>query len=316
VVSNVPLENIFLNTATEFDGLLIDSMNVAIGAGLAWSKTKIAFALSLYVIGYASMTIYSKTDGWGFALAVARAMAIGAILTAANYNYYVRDLFFTDLPNEIAAALNGPRITVNSAQQFDVVWSAVLHYLAFIQAQATGLSNLDDKITAWIFATLCHACLWVSFGMWYISRVFLAVIISIGPFLIILALFRSTRDYVQQWIGKLVGLTVLGLGSAIVLRMVLVILSARMKGVHQNPGMSVDEMIANFAGVTGVFGLSAILMIALPSVISIGAGMGAGHAITGSLIGATGSLMTRKTMQGLKQVAKLGPMLGRHTGAS
>lgn len=310
------LEEVFLNTALEFDAHLIEGMNVAISSGLAWAKVQITAALSLYVIGYAFMTMYARVDAWTFALAAARAMAIAAILTSTNYNYYVRDFFFNDLPNEIARALNGPRITVNSAQQFDVVWSAVLHYTSFILAQATGLSHLDDRMLAWILAYLNHGALWICFGMWYISRVFLAVVISIGPFLIILALFRSTREYVQQWIGKLVGLSVLGLASAVVLRIVLVIMASRLRMVHENPGASVDEMLANSSSVTGIFALATILMIALPSVISIGSGMGAGHAVASGLIGGAASMAGRRGIQGVRGAARLGQMLGKYTGKS
>ncbi len=315
----MPFEGVFLETAKEFDGLLIDGMNAAIISGLGWAKLQITAALSLYVITYAFMTTHGKVDSWTAVLAGGRAMAIGAILMAANYNYYVRDLFFTDLPNQIAAAINGPRVSVNSAQQFDVLWSAVLNYTSYILAQATGISQLDNHLIAWGLAMMNHGALWVCFGMWYMSRVFLAVIISMGPFLILLFLFRSTREYAQQWVGKLVGLTALGLGSAVVLRMILVALTSRLAGMQATPGMSVDQMIANASATTGVFFLSAILMITLPSIISIGAGMGAGHAVAGGLIGGTASMVTRKGIGagigGAKLMGKAGMALGKYTGS-
>lgn len=309
------LEGVFARTAIEYDGLLIEGMNAAISSGLAWARPQLTIALGLYVIGYGFMMMYSKVDGWTFALAVARAMAISAILIAANYNYYVRDLFFTDLPNELARAINGPRVTVNSAEQFDAIWSAVIHYTSYILAQATGLSHMDDRAIAWLYAYICHVALWVSFGMWYISRVFMAVVISMGPFIIILFLFRSTREYAQQWVGKLVGLTALGLGSAIVLRLVVMVLATNLKVMQNNPGTSVDEMLANAAGMTGIFGLGALLMIILPSVISIGSGMGAGHAVASGMIGGGVSMVGRMGVKGVKLGAKIGPALGKYTGS-
>ncbi len=280
------LENVFLNFATELDASLIEGMNHAITEGISWARLQITTALSLYVIGYAFMTMHGKVDSWAFVLAGARAMAIGAILVAANYNYYVRDLFFNDLPNQLARAINGPRVTVNSAEQFDIAWSAVLHYSAYILSQASGWSQFDQRFLVWLAAMLCHASLWVCFGMWYISRVFMAIVIALGPFLIILALFRSTREYVQQWIGKLVGLTVLGLASAILLRMILLLMFARLRSMEANPGMSVDMMIGNAFTVSGIFMIGAVFMIALPSAVAIGAGMGAGHAVASGLTGA------------------------------
>jgi type IV secretory pathway VirB6-like protein len=310
----VALENVFLKTATEFDGLLVEGMNAAIGSGLMWVRPQLTIALGLYVIGYGLMMMYAKVDGWTFALAAARAIAVSTILVLANYNYYVRDLFFTDLPNELARAINGPRVTINSAQQFDVIWSAVIHYTSYILAQATGFSHMDDRAIAWLYAYVSHVALWVCFGMWYISRVFMAVVISMGPYIIILFLFRSTREYVQQWIGKLVGLTALGLGSAIVLRLVMMIMSSQLMVMQQNPGTSVDEMLANSAGVTGVFWLGALMMIILPSVISIGAGMGAGHAVASGMVSSAVSFVGRKGVQGVKLGVKIGPALGKFTG--
>lgn len=310
------LENIFLNTATEFDGLLIEGMNAAIGTGLLWARPQLTIFLGLYVIGYGLMMMYAKVDGWTLALAAARAIAVSTILVLANYNHYVRDLFFTDLPNELAKAINGPRVTVNSAQQFDVIWSAVIHYTSYILAQATGFSHMDDRAVAWLYAYVSHVALWVCFGMWYISRVFMAIVISMGPFIIILFLFRSTREYAQQWVGKLVGLTALGLGSAIVLRLVVMVMTNRLMTMQQNPGMSVDEMLANSAGVTGVFWLGALMMIILPSVISIGAGMGAGHAVASGMISGGVSTVGRASVSSVKLASKAGKTLGRYTGGA
>jgi type IV secretory pathway VirB6-like protein len=310
----VALENVFQRTATEFDGLLVTGMDAAIGSGLMWARPQLTIALGLYVIGYGLMMMYGKSDGWTFALAAARAVAVSTILVLANYNYYVRDLFFTVLPNELARAINGPRVTVNSAQQFDVIWSAVIHYTSYILAQATGLSHMDDRGIAWLLAYVSHGALWVCFGMWYISRVFMAVVISMGPFIIILFLFRSTREYVQQWIGKLVGLTALGLGSAIVLRLVMMVMSSQLMVMQRNPGMSVDEMLANAQGVTGIFWLGALMMIILPSVISIGAGMGAGHAVASGMISSGLVMVGRKSVQGARFAGKAGVALGKFTG--
>ena len=309
------LDPVFSRTAIEFDGLLVEGMNSAISSGLLWARPQLTIFLGLYVIGYAVMMMYSKVDGWTFALAAARAIAISAILVAANYNYYVRDLFFTDLPNELARAVNGPRVSINSGQQFDVIWSAVIHYTSYILAQATGFSHMDDRAVAWGFAYISHVALWVCFGMWYVSRVFMAVVISMGPFLVILFLFRSTREYAQQWVGKLVGLTALGLGSAIVLRLVMMVMASRLKVMQQNPGMSVDEMLANAAGVTGIFGLGALMMVILPSVIAIGSGMGAGHAVASGLATSTVAMIGRKGVQGGRLLAKVGPALGKYTGS-
>jgi type IV secretory pathway VirB6-like protein len=283
----VALDDVFSWMATEFDASLIEGMNAAIAGGLIWARPQLGVALSLYVIGYAFLMMYGKTDGWSFASATARAMTIGAILGSANYNYYVRDFFFTDLPNQIAVALNGPRITVNSAQQFDIVRSAALHYTSYILAQATGWTSFAERFLVRMIDGFNTAMLIACFGMWYISRVFMAVVICLGPFLIIGALFKGTRGFVFQWIGKLIGLTMLGLASSIVLRVVLAIISARLRSVEINPSMSIDEMIVTATGISTVLFLGTLVMVALPSAVAFGSSVAASSAVASSLLGSS-----------------------------
>jgi type IV secretory pathway VirB6-like protein len=311
----VPIEAVFQKTATELDAALIEGMNVAIDAGLAWIAPQLRIALGLYVIGYAFLMMYGRVEGWTLASAVGRAMAVAAILKIDNYSYYVRDLFFTDLPNQLARAMNGPRITVNSAQQFDNAWLAVLHYTALILGQSSGFAHIDDRVITWVLAYMNFAALCVCFAIWYISRAFMAIVICLGPFLIILFLFRSTRGFVEQWIGKLVALTVLGLSASILLRIILIIMSSRLRGIHDNPGISVDEMIANAASVTGVFWLGALMMFVLPSAIAIGSGIGASVAVTSGILGSAGVAAGGLARAGVTRAGRLGIALGRYTGS-
>lgn len=283
------LPNVFTLSAQAFDQSLIEGMDAVIGAGLTWVAPALRTAMMLYVLGYGFLTMYQHADGWTFVTAAMRAIAIGMLIQSANYNYYVRDLFFTDLPNTIAASLYGPRISVNSAQQLDVLWSAAVNMASFILKQAIGWTNIGERALVYVLLMLIQLALWVCFVVWYISRVFMALIICMGAFLLVLALFRSTRGYVQQWIGKLVGLTMLNLSASILLRVVLVVLTGRLRAIQGDPTLSLSEMLNNLAGVTGVFGMGAMLMIALPSAISIGSGVGAGAAVaTGMLGGAAG----------------------------
>jgi type IV secretory pathway VirB6-like protein len=251
-------------------------------------------------------------------------MAVAAILQAASYNYYVRDLFFTDLPNGIAAAMNGPRVTVDSATQFDQLWEAVAHAQAFISGQSMGMMGLVNRGVLWVFAGLDLVAIGVCFFIWYVSRILMAVAITIGPFLIPLYLFRGTREYVNQWIGKLVNLVVLQLGTSILIRFVILTLSDTMKNLDEGQvsaggNASVDEMMMNFAGVTGIFALAAMAMLVLPIFLTIGSGSaGAVSAVSGmamkagSVVGGAATGASAATVRG---AATLGRRLGQYTGS-
>jgi hypothetical protein len=308
--------NMFSNAAAAFDQSLIVGMDDAITAGLTWVTPQLRVAMMLYVIGMGFLTMYHKTDSWSFVHAAAKGIALGAIIRITNYNYYVRDLFFYDLPNTFAASLHGPRAAVDSAQQFDVLWSGALHFCGFVLGQATGFSHLIDRGVVWALAGLILLALWLCFIVWYLARVFMALVICLGTFMLVLALFRQTRGYVEQWIGKLVGLTMLQLTSSILLRLVLVVMNDRMLLMKNDTTMSVDLLITAFAGVCGVFWMGALLMIALPSVIAIGSGVGAGVAITSGMLGGVGMVAGGLAKAGITRAGRLGMSLGRYTGAS
>jgi type IV secretion system protein VirB6 len=306
----------FTTAAAAFDQSLIAGMDDAIAAGLAWVTPQLRMAMMLYVIGMGFLTMYHKTDSWSFVHAAAKGIALGAIIKVTNYNYYVRDLFFYDLPNGFAAALNGPRAAVDSARQFDILWSAVLHLVAFVLGQATGFSHIVDRGVVWALAGLILLALWLCFIIWYIARVFMALIICLGTFMMVLTLFRQTRGYVEQWIGKLVGLTMLQLSSSILLRIVLVIMNDRMMLMKNDPSMSVDMLISSVAGVCGVFWMGALLMVALPSTIAIGSSVGVGVAITSGMLGSVGVAAGGLAKAGISRAGRVGMALGRYTGSS
>jgi TrbL/VirB6 plasmid conjugal transfer protein len=308
--------NMFSNAATAFDQSLIVGMDDAIAAGLAWVTPQLRVAMMLYVIGMGLLTMYHKADSWSFVHAAVKGIALGAIIRITNYNYYVRDLFFYDLPNTFAAALHGPRAAVDSAQQFDVLWSGALHFCGFVLGQATGLSHLVDRGVVWALAGLILLALWLCFIVWYLARVFMALVICLGTFMLVLALFQQTRGYVEQWIGKLVGLTMLQLTSSILLRIVLVIMNDRLLIMKNDTTMSVDLLITAFAGVCGVFWMGALLMIALPSVIAIGSGVGAGVVVTSGMLGSVGVAAGGLAKAGITRAGRLGMSLGRYTGSS
>lgn len=310
------LETIFYNFATGMDAVLIAGMNDAINSGLNWAAPQLRVALSLYVIGNALMMMYGKMDSGGFLNAVVRAMAIVAILKASNYNYYVRDLFFTDLPNAIAAAMNGPRASVDSAQQFDAMWEAVVHAVAFINGQSMGVFAAPiNRLAIMFLAGLDLVAIGVCFFIWYVSRVFMAITLCIGPFLIILYLFRGTREYVNQWIGKLVGLIVLQIGTSILTRFVILQISDTLIALDQNPGTSVDEMIINFAGVTGIFFLAALMMFVLPIWLTIGNGASGAVSMVAGMAASAASSAGRVATSTVKGSANLGKKLGQYTGS-
>ncbi|WP_426960343.1 type IV secretion system protein [Muricoccus radiodurans] len=268
-------------------------MDAIITSGLSGLRGMIATALSLYIIGFAFLTIYGKTDVGTAAISAVRAVVVTQVLQASAYNYYVRDFFFTDLPNTIAAALGGPRSGISSAEQFDLLWSAALHATSIVLGQATGFTMMMERGMAWVLAYAMLGALGVIFLVWLIARVFMAVVICMGIFIVLLFLFSATRGFVEQWIGKLVGLIVLQLTASILLRLVLVIISDKMRAMGAAPSGNVDAQLSQLASMASVFWMGAALMLVLPSFVAIGSGVSAGSVAAAGHIGRLAGGVTR-----------------------
>ena len=271
------LEGIFLGFATEADGMLVDAMTSGVTAALGYVRNPLRAMLGLYVIIHGMRMVAGEGSGRSFIFAVVRAVCVVSILQAAYYVPWVQQQFFTALPNDLAAALNGPRITVNTAQQFDALWSASLNAAGLILKKASGLLNIMDRGIVWVFAFAGLGGILVMFAVFYMSKVTIAVLIIMGPFLIVFYLFSGTRGITTGWIGKTVGVLCWQLAAAVVVRLVIVAIHTRMSLMQANPGGSIDEMTGTYAGITALFWLGAMFMAVIPTAVAVGGGVGAAH---------------------------------------
>lgn len=317
----MPLEAIFQPFATELDATLVTGMADVVRGGLEWARPQLRALLVLYVaIHAAAFMLTAYITGKQLAWATILAMTTAAALNAANYTYWVQDFFFTTLPNSIAAGLHGPRVTLGAAQQFDALWNAASNVHAQILERSGGLLRTGERIMSWAFLGICLGGLGCMFIPWMISRVFMAVVICLGPFLIPLYLFQATRPFVQSWIGKLVGLTSLNLAASILLRILMAVMDARVRRAQAIPGASIDVMLHAFAGLSVLFVIAAVLMFTLPSAVAIGSAMGAGQAASAAagagLARGAATMAGGATAGGVQALTRAIQQLRRRSGGS
>jgi type IV secretion system protein VirB6 len=237
---------------------------------------------------------------------------VTAILTVQNYNFYVTQFFFTDLPNTIGAGLHGARTVLQSAQQFDVLADGVFHFEGFALGLSFSLSQIPDRIGIILVAWLTYGALWIDFAMWYMSRIFMALAIAMGPWIVILFLWQITRGFVHKWIGILFGMSMIGLVSSILLRILLVNMAKSLANLEYDPTIPFDVVTNSFLGVCLTFWFGTILMIVIPTVFGVTTGVGAGSAVAfGMGVSAAGTVGGAAT----KLAAEIGKKLGRYTGS-
>lgn len=281
----MPLERIFEPFAGGLDGILVAGMTETVQNGLTAAAPQLRALLVGYVVAYAiSFMLTANVSARELTFAALRGLMVAAAIRSANYTTYVQDFFFTTLPNQIASALGGPGTAISSAAQFDRLWSAALNVNGLILRRASGVLDVMDRGVSWGIAALCLIGLFIMFIMWLIPRVFMAIVICMGPFLIPLYLFEATRGFAQAWISKLVGISALQLAASVLMRILLVITNDRFRVIQTSLGESTDMMLSNFFGIAILFWMGALLMFVLPSFVSIGAHIGASQMTTAAAL--------------------------------
>ncbi len=126
---------------------------------------------------------------------------------SSDYTYYVTDLFFQTLPDEIASALHA---STHSGNPFDrIIQTSLDKGLAIWEVAPWGPSMVFHALmTAIILITGAFLCV-VGFVISIYAKVGLTVILVIGPVFIALALFDSTRRFTEGWLGQLANFVIL-----------------------------------------------------------------------------------------------------------
>ncbi|WP_375685097.1 type IV secretion system protein [Bartonella sp. AP172QHHD] len=162
-------------------------------------------------IGYNIMYGRSSMPLWDF---IATTFKLGIIVTlttrAANYNTWVVNIFFTDLPNAISNATQG---AVSDKNVWDnMIQNAYAH--AFDAANKyNGWTEVGTYIVNWIAGLICLIISGVFCTIGFIVTIFAKfgsfLVISVGPIFIGFGLFSATRRFTEAWLGQLANFIIL-----------------------------------------------------------------------------------------------------------
>ena len=126
----------FQSVSAAFDTNLIAAINSVIANGLAWAQPQIRAAATQFVLLTGWLVLTRRMDKNVFAGRIVRIVAVTALLlSASNFNTFVRDLFLTEIPSTVGAALTGGT-TYAPAAQFDALWNATQRMAATVLASA------------------------------------------------------------------------------------------------------------------------------------------------------------------------------------
>ncbi|WP_375630666.1 MULTISPECIES: type IV secretion system protein [unclassified Bartonella] len=200
------IDDRLMNSLTNIMGKSISNLSGALSAPLTAACT-----IYIAFIGYNIIYGRSSMPLWDF---IATTFKLGIIVTlatnAANYNTWITNIFFTDLPNAISNATQG---AVSDKNVWDnMIQNAYAH--AFDAANKyNGWTEVGTYIVNWIAGLICLVIAGIFCTIGFIVTIFAKfgsfLVISVGPIFIGFGLFSATRRFTEAWLGQLANFIIL-----------------------------------------------------------------------------------------------------------
>jgi len=263
---------------TEFDGLIQNGMNQALTGMGAYVNQPLIICCALFCIWHGVKV--ANADGVPVHKLVPTFLKISAIIwlstNLTEFDYYVRDFFYSDLPQRLGMAVLGksPSSTQEVGSAFDAVWNQAMNFSADVY-QESSWTDIGARASAELCVIGISIALVAMAFVFIMARFLLAIVIAFGPVMIGCLLFDSTKPIFERWVGKLVALVALQIGVVLSLEMLLVGNQTLMRNISSSTGvLSVPVELGNLIIMLVWFGFSALAMYALPAVAySIGSGV-------------------------------------------
>ncbi|XAM19257.1 type IV secretion system protein [Bartonella schoenbuchensis] len=176
--------------------------------------TPLSLSCTIYIAFMGYNVIYGRSSVplWDFIATAAKLTIIITLTTKApNYNAWVRDIFFTDLPNVIA------NVTQGAASSGENVWDNIIRNAAahaFNGAnQYTGWTKIGLFIVNWLAGFICLIIMGffctIGFIVASFAKLGLSLVLSLGPLFIGLYMFSTTKRFTEAWLDQVANFVIL-----------------------------------------------------------------------------------------------------------
>lgn len=276
---------VFSYIQNQIENPLLDSLSNVVSALISYAAAPVQIAVVIYVAltgvlmlrGHASEAVGSL-----FSRVIKMSIVTWFATNGSVYTTWVSEFFLTNLPNDInqavTSALNSQ--SAISANSFDIVlqnsFNAALQVWKLLKWYQIG-----EQIFCVIFMVVAAFSCIVTFAIWFISHVSLAIFIALGPLMIGLVLFPVTKAIFERWIGAMISCVIVQVATVILLTITLQVegmLLAQLATYAGNNSFQQDQVL--FAAMA-FFGFAALLAFQIP---------GYGTALAGGLHFHTGSI--------------------------
>lgn len=288
------------------------AMDAVIAAELQFMVPILKSLLVMFVVRQFTLTWTGNMTVERFVSSCVRAAVIVFLITrSGTFAQYVRDPVFDRIPQAVSSTIlasAGVQTTSGTtiAQQFDKASAAADAVTAAIVARQTSwsIASLVNYLSAQLadggiqFMLACVAAIWL------LGQSLLAIILCFGPLLLGFELFERTRGWVDQWIGKLVGVTCFGIGTSILLSIQMTGLRNMLRAVNDGLPTGGPEAVAVLMRVGCNVLLDLCTMVALPAICAIGSGVAASLAAPSAMMVIRGGNAAASGARSLAKEAK------------
>ena len=272
------------------------AMDAIIAAELQFMVPILKSLLVMFVVRQFTLTWTGNMTVERFVSSSIRAaIVVFLVSNSGTFAQYVRDPISDKIPQAISSTIlasSGVQTTSGTplAQQFDKASMAADAVTAAIVARQTSFSvaSLVNYLSAQLANGGIQFLLGGIVAIWLLGQSLLAIILCFGPLLLGFELFERTRGWVDQWIGKLVGMTCFGIGTSILLGIQMTGLRNMLRSVNDNLPVSGPEAVSVLMRVGCNVLLDLCTMVALPAICAIGSGVAVSLAAPSALIALRG----------------------------
>lgn len=200
----------------------------------------------------------------------------------------VRDNIVDGIPDEIATAINGNGSRITAVEQFDRLDQASGYFTARVLGQATGISQIGNKIAAWGARGFQKIWLEATFVIWMGVRMLTHIAVAVLAFVLVFALAQSTAPWVMEQLGKIIGLLTWQLAMSILLKVMLSGTEVFLRDIlARGAAMSIEQQVDVCFDIAGWFFACFVLVLMVPTILGVGAGAGTSSLVaSGAMVNA------------------------------
>lgn len=256
-----------------YTGLVATATNLISTALAAVS----ALAVALYAIYFAILGIafiWGRVDVALLQEKALRGVFVLAMMSPSVFNTFVVQPFLTDIPAFSARATGASDPgEAQIPQQFDRLSQGVEYMLGQVRAQATGVWNTGARIEIGMVGGGIAFVLVVSFLVATAAFSLQAILAVVFCVTCPGYLFKRTEGIADRTVGKLVGLSLLGMMVRVLISFVVKQNEDYLKTLGNTPA-NIDAMVSALWSVFCVFGFGLFLLVMLPALAAyIGGGV-------------------------------------------